>query len=279
MTLAQRSIVPITTDLASQQGALLTEPTAFPFVQKQLSMPPHWSDQVIQTWRDVMPADKEGFITHHYWTETGSVNVFQVVGTDHWDYQGKTWLELLKAGKRMPHNLQKLSDNPDYYLKPVERRPRIHYYTTDGMHFYVGADGNHRTCIAKFFLYEQAKSQLHDVSLDHYRVDESFYQTYLQLSALIEKLVLPVKLRVERKQVGRKDTHGWKVDEFTPSLIWLNYQTGEEKVLDIALALNQLQVLSAQLFMEEASQRDFKSAPIHRRLRNFVQTKLSFREK
>lgn len=265
MTLAQRSIQPQLSVTAFE-----SDPSEFPFVQKQMETPPPWSDQVIQTWRDAMPADKEGFITHHYWTETGSINVFQVVGTDHWDYQGKTWLELLKTGKRMPHNLQKLSDNPDYYLMPVERRPRIHYYTTDGMHFYVGADGNHRTCIAKFFLYEQAKSQLHDVSLDHFRVNESFYQAYLQLNTLIETLVLPVKLRVERKQVGRKDTHGWKVDEFAPYLIWLNYQTGEENTLDSVATMQHVQRLAAQVLLEKSSQQQPKATSIQRRLTQFI---------
>lgn len=251
------------------------DPTAFPFVQQQMASPPAWSHQIIQTWRDVMPSDREGFITHHYWTDTGSVNVFQVVGTDHWDYQGRTWLQLLTGGKRMPHNLQKLNDNPSYYLQPVERRPRIHYYTTDGLHFYVGADGNHRTCIARFFLYEQAKSQLHDVSLDHYHVDEAFYQIYLQLNELIQQLVLPVKLTVDRQQTGRRDTHGWKVDQFSTSLVWLNYQTGDEEILNVGSAMRKCQVLSAQAYIEETSQQHPKSTPIHRRLKHYFERKFS----
>ncbi|MCG0237687.1 hypothetical protein L4535_32945, partial [Pseudomonas aeruginosa] len=72
----------------------------------------------------------------------------------------------------MQRNLQALLDNPSYYLQPTERRPAIHYNTLDGLSFYVGSDGNHRTCIARFFLAEQQKSQLHDVTLNHYQVND-----------------------------------------------------------------------------------------------------------
>ena len=84
----------------------------------------------------------------------------------------------------MQRNLkpQALLDNPSYYLQPTERRPAIHYNTLDGLSFYVGSDGNHRTCIARFFLAKQQKSQLHDVTLNHYQVNDSFYLMALPMA-------------------------------------------------------------------------------------------------
>ncbi|KFB16535.1 hypothetical protein PGPR2_00785 [Pseudomonas aeruginosa PGPR2] len=141
----------------------------FDFVRRQVEQPPAWASEVLQSWEEAYPQEKHAFLQSHYWTETGSINVFRVVGTDHWDYQGKSWLDFLTGGKRMQRNLQALLDNPSYYLQPTERRPAIHYNTLDGLSFYVGSDGNHRTCIARFFLAEQQKSQLHDVTLNHYQ--------------------------------------------------------------------------------------------------------------
>ncbi|ETD53084.1 hypothetical protein, partial [Pseudomonas aeruginosa] len=153
----------------------------FDFVRRQVEQPPAWASEVLLSWEEAYPQEKHAFLQSHYWTETGSINVFRVVGTDHWDYQGRSWLDFLTGGKRMQRNLQALLDNPSYYLQPTERRPAIHYNTLDGLSFYVGSDGNHRTCIARFFLAEQQKSQLHDVTLNHYQVNDSFYRLYGQL--------------------------------------------------------------------------------------------------
>ncbi|HHW2833754.1 TPA: hypothetical protein ACUT80_002736 [Pseudomonas aeruginosa] len=134
----------------------------FDFVRRQVEQPPAWASEVLLSWEEAYPQEKHAFLQSHYWTETGSINVFRVVGTDRKDYRGRSWLDFLTGGKRMQRNLQALLDNPSYYLQPTERRPAIHYNTLDGLNFYVGSDGNHRTCIARFFLAEQQKSQLHD---------------------------------------------------------------------------------------------------------------------
>ncbi|MGV8268564.1 hypothetical protein ACV334_39260, partial [Pseudomonas aeruginosa] len=68
------------------------------------------------------------------------------MGTDHKDYRGRSWLDFLTCGKRMQRNLQVWLDNPCYYLQPTEPTPAIHYNTLDGLNFYVGSGGNHRTC-------------------------------------------------------------------------------------------------------------------------------------
>jgi len=66
---------------------------------------PHWANHKIQVWDENKYRLLEPFVTQDYWTDQGSINVFRVVGTQHWDYQGKTWLEFLETGKRMDINL------------------------------------------------------------------------------------------------------------------------------------------------------------------------------
>lgn len=204
----------------------------FEFVRKQTACPPAWSGDTISKWGDAYPREHEAFLSAHYWSESASVNVHRVVGTDHWDYQGKTWLNFLLGGKRMQRNLQALEDNPSYYLQPVLRQPSIHYNTVDGLNFYVGADGNHRTCLAKFFLAEQELSQLHNVTLNHYQVRTDFLQCYQKLKLLVQALGLRVDLYPQIQQAGREDTAGWKMDVYETHLVWKNLEDG------IAINLN-----------------------------------------
>ncbi|WP_260602918.1 hypothetical protein [Pseudomonas aeruginosa] len=140
----------------------------------------------------------------------------------------------------MPKNLLALLANPSYYLQPTERRPAIHYNTLDGLSFYIGSDGNHRTCIARFFLAEQQKSQLHDVTLNHYQVNDAFYHLYGQLRQQVLLQGLPVQIHPERAQLGREDTAGWKMDTYQTTLTWLNLKTQQERSLNEAQAQEQL---------------------------------------
>lgn len=84
------------------------------------------------------------------------VDLNQIIGSDHSDYAGKTWLEALNHLKR-PANL--------YGLHCDSKEPNISYYvshnklvyTTNNWTFYIVnnefgyiVEGNHRTIIAKF---------------------------------------------------------------------------------------------------------------------------------
>ncbi|ARB48047.1 hypothetical protein P40_17500 [Alloalcanivorax xenomutans] len=228
------------------------EPHDFDFVRRQLNAPPHWANQTLHTWSAALPRDKQPFVTRHYWTETGSVNVFRVVGTDHWDYQGKTWLQLLTDGKRMPHNLQWLHDNPDYYLAPQSRAPRLFYNTVDGLDFYVGADGNHRTCLARFFLAEHGLSQLHDVTVNHYQVDEIAYQTWQRAQAALLAQRRPITVIPRPVQAGRDDTAGWKLDHYRLAFQWQDLDSGQDNILDRDAFLARCQDLAIARFKPAA---------------------------
>lgn len=225
----------------------------FEFVRKQVDQAPAWAQDTLLKWEDAYPREQESFLSAHYWTESGSVNVHRVVGTDHWDYQGKTWLGFLMSGKRMQRNLQALADNPVYYLQPVIRQPSIYYNTVDGLNFYVGADGNHRTCLAKFFLAEQERSQLHNVTLNHYQVDEPFFRSYQQLKLVVQAMGLRVDLYPEIKSVGREDTAGWKMDRYRTHLIWKDLESGN--VLKLSHAHAEKELIKLHLEMNAAPAR------------------------
>lgn len=218
----------------------------FDFVRRQAAEQPHWSNDVLLSWEQLFTPEKQAFLTHHYWTDSGSVNVFRVVGTDHWDYQGKTWFGFLTSGKRMQRNLQALEDNPSYYLQPVRRQPSIHYNTLDGLDYYVGTDGNHRTCIARFFLAESQQSQLHNVTINHYKIDEAFLQSFQRLRDLIHQARLPIVLEPARQTLGREDTAGWKMDRYAPSLCWHQLTDGEKIRLNADQTLEKLEALQAK---------------------------------
>ncbi|MDG4318683.1 hypothetical protein L5D97_31565, partial [Pseudomonas aeruginosa] len=92
----------------------------------------------------------------------------------------------------------------------------------------------------RFFLAEQQKSQLHDVTLNHYQVNDAFYRLYGQLRQQVLLQGLPVQVHPERVQLGREDTAGWKMDTYQTTLNWLNLKTQEEISLNEAQAREQL---------------------------------------
>lgn len=53
-------------------------------------------------------------------------------------------------------NLPLLDKNPGYYLEDRRKAPTMSFIKLDGK-LYVDGDGNHRTCIAKFFFYYQGE--------------------------------------------------------------------------------------------------------------------------
>lgn len=221
---------------------------SFPFVQKHLKTPPDWSQKPLLAWSDAYPADCRSFLTEHYEAFDASVNVFNVVGTLCKLFQNKTWLDLLQDGSKIATNLDELQRNPDYYLNLVSRVPAMQFYTTDGLSFYVGHDGNHRTCLAKFFLFDQSKSHLHSVAVEHFLVNWPFYAIYKQLKELIAVEQLPYELTAASQRIGYNDGVGWRVVLFQPSLtllylnssktITLNYDQAQAKLAEFQALTN-----------------------------------------
>ena len=208
----------------------------FSFVRRNLKHPPDWAKDTLLDWNDCFPEDKRAFVTLEHWSDlrmsgTG-IDVFRVVGTTHPDYVGKTWLDLLTSGKRMTSNLELLSENPGYYRDEFFGKP-MDYLTLDGERFYVGADGNHRTCIARFFLDGGPSTALENVEITRYRVDEPFYALYREATAFIDQHQLAIRIDPLRRPVRREDGPGWKVDIHSVVLRWHDLQAGTRAELDL----------------------------------------------
>lgn len=218
-----------------------------PLFERSISNPPHWVNETVLDWADLNADKAMLFLRKHYWADKASVNVFRVVGTKHQEYAGKTWLELLYSGKRMPHNLLYQERNPNYYLETIPRHPDMHFVTLDGLNYYVGSDGNHRTCIARFMFAETGETYLHAVKVEHFDIDFDFYNAYLALDKYIRQNQIPIDVEVHTKTVKREDTAGWKIDYFEPIVLikhWDSEDTklarNKERLIDIFNALKRV---------------------------------------
>ncbi len=162
---------------------LTTNPVAAQSLLDRANLePPLWAGKKILAWDDAEFRRLEPFITATYWCDQESINVHRVIGTQHPDYQGKTWLEFLNGGKRMDINLPLHRSNPGYYLDTERKLPSMHYVSLDGLSYYVSVDGNHRSCIAKFDFHYNGRTMLHGVTVVRHQVDRAFYQYYRALT-------------------------------------------------------------------------------------------------
>lgn len=204
----------------------------FPLRARVRENPPRWADETIRPWDEALFSRLEPFRTRVYWTDQGSVNVFRVVGTQHPDYAGRTWSWFLEGGKRMEANLALLERNPAYYDDTEPKRPSMYYVSMDGTDWYVGSDGNHRTCIARFLFAETGRTMLHGVHLADYRFDHELHRLYLRLTELARRADPAILVEPVNRAVGRDDTPGWKLDYFEPRIRFVDPAEGLDERLD-----------------------------------------------
>ena len=86
-----------------------------------------------------------------------------VIGTNHIDYAGKTWLENLGCLKRFSNNYTR--EFSLSYLKSLNNDSSIHY-SRFGDKYIISGDGNHRTHIAKFLGIKYIKAKVTEFSFD-----------------------------------------------------------------------------------------------------------------
>ncbi|MDX8401826.1 MAG: hypothetical protein R8K47_04275 [Mariprofundaceae bacterium] len=179
--------------------------------------PPYWAEEEICQWMgDDRLESYKPFARSHYWCDAGSLNLRLVVGTDHPDYQGKSWSWLLNNGKRMRNNLELLRVNPDYYHDVAPKSPSMYFISVDGHHWFIHGDGNHRTCIGRFFLECQGQHTIHGVSLSDWRIDHGMHDLFDKMQEIIRERRLPFLLRVGRETTSRADGPGWQREEYAP---------------------------------------------------------------
>lgn len=172
---------------------------------------PYWTDYKIQALPDDILIST--FTVSHYWADSTSINVCDVIGTAHKEYAGKSWQWLLENGRRMPHNLGLLDTNPVYYEEQCKKEPSMYFIKLNDK-LYIGADGNHRTCIAKYLFDIEGKSVLHGVTLDEYTIDYSMFNLYSLLKEFAVSNNLRWIIEPQRELVERIDGAGWKRDNY-----------------------------------------------------------------
>ena len=218
-------------------------------LQKTNKNPPVWANDILLPWNDKLLDQKRAFIQKHYWTGQGSVNVFNVVGTIHSDYANKSWLNLLNNGKRMSLNIPLLEAKPEYYHASDElKQPAMYYNTLDGIHYYIADDGNHRTCLARFYFYEKGLTQITGVNINHYHIDELFYSVYQQIRHEIHEQNLPVIIHPEKEAIKREDTTGWMTDCYRTSLVWMDAKSRQTEILNYEQSLDRLEWLQKRKY-------------------------------
>jgi hypothetical protein len=162
--------------------------------------------------------------------------VFSVTGTQHADYAGlPTWIRLLEVGKRMPRNLRLFQENPDYYYQDIKKQPSMYYQTVDGKDYYVGADGNHRTAIAKaaFFL-DKSKTLLHGVTVNSYIVDYELKAEYDDILKIAKERKLSVYTSVGKTAVSREDGDGWMSEKYKTTIRIEDFKSGKVHIVSTA---------------------------------------------
>ena len=127
-------------------------------IRELFGVVPYFADTRIEAFQ---PAH---FIRSMGHCDSASVNIGLVYGTSHPAYQGIPWREFLGRGEKMKKNLDRFTVNPEYYLSHERSGTPPFFCFQDGKG-YVAEDGNHRACIAKFFLYAQPSPLLHGVHL------------------------------------------------------------------------------------------------------------------
>ncbi|MDX8377622.1 MAG: hypothetical protein R8L53_06320 [Mariprofundales bacterium] len=186
-------------------------------LERALVQPPYWAGQKIKAWPEEEMRELMGFATKEYWCAEGGVNVFNVIGTRHNEYHGLTWLELLQQGKRMHLNLPLHTNHPEYYQE-VDAKHAMSCISINGINWYVDADGNHRTCIARFHFDEIRKTHVYGVSLQQYTIAWELRALAMDLIEKCNERKIPVSVQPLRKSIMRQDAAGCKTDYYNVSL-------------------------------------------------------------
>lgn len=186
-------------------------------------------NDVIKPFPDIKTIEK--FAHYHYWANSYSVNVFEVVGTAHPDYIGLSWIDMLKEGKRMRLNLSLLASNPDYYYEQEKKEPVMNY-TKINNEIYISQEGNHRTAIAKVLFYHTGHYMIHGIDYNEYGVDFNMIKLFEDVKDLLLKKLPHTDIEVIRTALKRDDTAGWMKDYYKISFIITNYK--KQKSIEVS---------------------------------------------
>jgi len=100
----------------------------------------------------------------------------------------------------------------------------VDYVSFVGDAIYFGEEGNHRTCIARFFFHAEGLTTIHGVRLGNYMIDWTFKDLFDKISFYIGTRGLPVSFPAKqdggKKRSGKLEngqipdcSHGEKIQE------------------------------------------------------------------
>ncbi|MEM3362602.1 MAG: hypothetical protein QXG16_04800 [Candidatus Anstonellaceae archaeon] len=180
------------------------------------------------------------FATSYYWSNSESVNIFDVVGNACQEYQGFSWLSLLSVGKKMSHNLSLLATNPWYYFEQKKKEPEMRY-TKVNDEVYVSGEGNHRTAICKVLFYYVGHTVIYGITYDEYKIDYALLNSFCKLNTLLRDKFPYIELKLIRINTRREDAPGWYRNYYEHSLLLVNHKKNKQIELasdEIDLAYN-----------------------------------------
>jgi len=176
----------------------------FQMIEEQ---PPRFAGETIEIFDSVRYVEIEPFIQEYFWEDQGSVPLGQIVGVSDASCRGLTWQEFLQRGRRMDLNLVLLEQNPEYYGGSPEKKS-LSYLRIDDGGYYAYPDGEHRTCIAKFFGFFNQVEALQGVTVSLCRLDHEALALFHVLQAR------GFHVRAVRRKLGREDNPGWMRETF-----------------------------------------------------------------
>lgn len=180
---------------------------------------PYWADERLRAWPgDAHLERRKRFLRTLYWSDSATVNVRLVVGTDHPHFQGMSWAWLLEHAPGISMCLRLLDENPDYYLGEAQRRPPIRWVSMDGHSWYVWGSGYRRTCIARFYLEMLGRCELHGVSVLDHRFDEAMEHAFARMEEVLVERRIPARIEAHARKVAREDGPGWHLDRCEPEV-------------------------------------------------------------
>ncbi|MDD5211921.1 MAG: hypothetical protein PHV62_05860 [Sulfuricurvum sp.] len=153
------------------------------------------------------------FICEEIYQYDASVPLDDICGSGHPSYSCRTWGYILKGAKKIDKNLVKAIDNPNYYIDHAVASSDAISYLKIRDKYYVEA-GNHRTTIAKFLLPAFGMSEINNVTVCEYKIDEVLIKLIDRLNqAIIERGLTSWSVDVDNQtkkaedQVPGSETH------------------------------------------------------------------------
>jgi len=156
----------------------------------------------------------EKFFVSKKWERVASVEIDSIVGTDHGNYIGISYLEMLERGIKMDINIPLLLKNPSYYYSLEAKEPTAYYAvfnTENGKRIaFVDNDGNHRTCLAKVLrAYDKNLTKFSGITKTSYQIDYKLMRGFLAKKKELERIGFFVDIKRIDSGVEEDPTGKW----------------------------------------------------------------------